>query len=76
MFPETLVRGSRSRKYRRYSQAGEGVERYEIELLGVQASHEKFGVGKVHARIHGCAFDLLKIVVLKGEAVHGEDQLG
>jgi len=58
------------------SKLAERVERYGVEVLGLQASHEKFGLGRVHARTHGCASDFLKIVVPKGKAVHGEDQLG
>jgi len=55
---------------------GDGFERCGIEVLGLQAPHEKVGVGRLHASTHGCAFDLQEIVVLKDEVVHGEDQLG
>jgi len=55
---------------------GEGFERCELEVLGLQASHEKVGVGMDHASAYGCSFDLQEIVFLKGEIVHGEDKLG
>jgi len=43
-------------------------------MLGLQASHEKVGVGREHMSTHGCAFDLQEIVVSKD--VHGENELG
>jgi len=55
---------------------GEGFERCGVEVLGLQASLEKDGVGRGHASSHGCAFDLQEIMVLKDEAVHGENKLG
>jgi len=55
---------------------GERFEKCGVEVLGLQASHEKVGVGRGHANANGYAFDLQEIVVLKGEVVHGEDKLG
>jgi len=47
-----------------------------VEVLGLQASHEKVGAERGHASAHGCAFDLQEIMILKGEVVHGEGKLG
>jgi len=49
----------------------ERFERCGVEVLDLQASHEKVGVGRGHASAHGCEFDLQAIVVRKGEVVHG-----
>jgi len=54
---------------------GEEFVRYGVEVLGLQASHEKVGIRRGHASTHVCAFDLQEIVVLKCEVVHGEDKL-
>jgi len=43
--------------------------------LGLHAPHEKVGVGRGYANVHGCAFDLQETVVRKGEIVHDEDKL-
>jgi len=53
---------------------GERFERCGVEVLGLQASYEKVGVGRDLASARGCAFDLQEIVVLKS-VVHGEDKL-
>jgi len=39
------------------AKSGEGFERCGVEVLGLQASHEKVGVGRGHESAHGCAFD-------------------
>jgi len=58
------------------AELGDGFERCRLEVLGLQAPHEKIGVGRGHSSTHGCTFDLQEIVFLKDEVVHGEDQLG
>jgi len=41
---------------------GQSFERCGVEVLGLQAFPEKVGVGRGHASVLGCAFELQEIV--------------